>query len=191
MFPVSRRELLGRTVLGVQILLLAACGGDDEDDAEQPRAAPTAPQASVPRVTKEQIKVRLASVMDQFDRVVRSAIEQWNEGGVPGAPEGTMLERMGGPSPSVAPSRNILVIVESAQAATRTFLTEQESAGTPPDLFLFNRFFDFPLGLPQRSCPAAGPVPAAGPDGAIGELPAIRAGISPLPEPNDGAAGRP
>ena len=36
------------------------------------------------------------------------------------------------------------MFVESAQAATRIFLTEQESAGTPPDLFLFNRFFDFP-----------------------------------------------
>ena len=142
MLLVSRRELLGRTVLGVQILLLAACGGDDEDDAEQPRAAPTAPQASVPRVTKEQIKVRLASVMDQFDRVVRSAIEQWNEGGVPGAPEDALLERMGGPS--VAPSRNTLQFVERAQEATKNFLTEQESAGTPPDLFLFNRFFDFP-----------------------------------------------
>ena len=73
MFLVTRRELLGRTVLGVQILLLAACGGDDDDneEAEAPRAAPTAPQASVPRVTKEQIKVRLASVMDQFDRVVK------------------------------------------------------------------------------------------------------------------------
>ena len=42
MFLVSRRELLGRTVLGVQILLLAACGGDDDDneEAEAPRAAP-------------------------------------------------------------------------------------------------------------------------------------------------------
>ena len=36
------------------------------------------------------------------------------------------------------------MIVERAQTATKTFLTEQESAGTPPDLFLFNRFFDFP-----------------------------------------------
>ena len=71
MFLVTRRELLGRTVLGVQILLLAACGGDDEDDAEQPRAAPTAPQASVPRIAKEQVTVRLASVIDQFDRVVK------------------------------------------------------------------------------------------------------------------------
>ncbi len=142
MFPVTRRELLGRTVLGVQILLLAACGGDDEDEVEQPRAAPTAPQASVPRVAREQVTVRLASVMDQFDRAVRSAIEQWNEGGVSGAPEGVVLERTGGPS--VAPSRNTLQFVGRAQEATKTFLTEKESAGTPPDLFLFNRFFDFP-----------------------------------------------
>ena len=145
MLLVSRRELLGRTVLGVQILLLAACGGDDDnEEAEAPRAAPTAPQASVPKLASEPVTLRLASVQDQFAGVVDRSIVQWNEGGVPGAPEDALLERMGGPSPSVAPSRNILVIVESAQAATRTFLTEQESAGTPPDLFLFNRFFDIP-----------------------------------------------
>ena len=46
MFPVTRRELLGRTVLGVQILLLAACGGDDDDKDDrlkQPRTAPDGP----------------------------------------------------------------------------------------------------------------------------------------------------
>ena len=143
MFPVSRRELLGRTVLGVQILLLAACGGDDDnEEAEAPRAAPTAPQASVPKLAREPVTLRLASVQDQFAGVVDRSIVQWNEGGVPGAPEGTMLERVGGPR--VAPSGNTLMFVERAQAGTRTFLTEQESAGTPPDLFLFNRFFDFP-----------------------------------------------
>ncbi len=144
MFPVSRRELLGRTVLGVQILLLAACGGDDDDneEAEAPRAAPTAPQASVPKLASEPVTLRLASVQDQFAGVVERSIKLWNEGGVPGAPEGTMLERVGGPR--VAPSGNTLMFVERAQAGTRTFLTEQESAGTPPDLFLFNRFFDFP-----------------------------------------------
>ena len=144
MFPVSRRELLGRTVLGVQILLLAACGGDDDDneEAEAPRAAPEAPQASVPKLAREPVTLRLASVQDQFAGVVERSIKLWNEGGVPGAPEGTMLERVGGPR--VAPSGNTLMFVKSAQAATRIFLTEQESAGTPPDLFLFNRFFDFP-----------------------------------------------
>ena len=142
MLLVSRRELLGRTFLGVQILLLAACGGDDEDEAEQPRAAPEAPRASVPKLAREPVTLRLASVQDQFAGVVERSIKLWNEGGVPGVPEGTLLERVGGPR--VGPSGNTLMFVESAQAATRTFLTEQESAGTPPDLFLFNRFFDFP-----------------------------------------------
>ena len=144
MLLVSRRELLGRTVLGVQILLLAACGGDDDDneEAEAPRAAPTAPQASVPKLAREPVTLRLASVQDQFASVVERSIEQWNEGGIPGAPEDVLLERAAGLR--VAPSRNTLMFVESAQAATRTFLTEQESAGTPPGLFLFNRFFDFP-----------------------------------------------
>ena len=83
------------------------------------------------------------------------------------------------------------MIVESAQAATRTFLTEQESAGTPPDLFLFNRFFDFPWVFRSGLVQPLDRHLQQDQTEAIGELPAIRAGISPLPEPNDGAAGRP
>ena len=189
MLLVSRRELLGRTVLGVQILLLAACGGDDEDEAEQPRAAPEAPQASVPKLASEPVTLRLASVQDQFAGVVERSIKQWNEGGVPGAPEDVLLERAAGPR--VAPSGNTLVFVESAQAATRTFLTEQESAGTPPDLFLFNRFFDFPWVFRSGLVQPLDRYLQQDQTEPLGELPAIRAGISPLPEPNDGAASRP
>ena len=78
-------KLLGRTVLGVQILLLAACGGDDDDneEAEAPRAAPTALQASVPKLASEPVTLRLASVQDQFAGVVERSIKLWNEGGCP------------------------------------------------------------------------------------------------------------
>ena len=191
MLLVSRRELLGRTVLGVQILLLAACGGDDDDneEAEAPRAAPTAPQASVPKLAREPVTLRLASVQDQFASVVERSIEQWNEGGIPGAPEDVLLERAAGLR--VAPSRNTLMFVESAQAATRTFLTEQESAGTPPGLFLFNRFFDFPWVFRSGLVQPLDRYLQQDQTEPLGELPAIRAGVSPLPEPNDGAAGRP
>ena len=144
MFLVTRRELLGRTVLGLQILLLAACGGDDDenDEAEAPRAAPTAPQASVPKLAREPVTLRLASVQDQFAGVVERSIKLWNEGGVPGAPEDVLLERAAGLR--VAPSSDTLAFIERAQAGAAAFLTEQNSAGTPPDLLMFNRFFDFP-----------------------------------------------
>ena len=146
MFLVSRRELLGRTVLGVQILLLAACGGDDDnDDAEATarRADGSAGLCAKACQRTGHAEARLGSrSVCRRSRKVHRAVERGR--GARRAGRRTMLERMGGPSPSVAPSRNILVFVESAQAATRIFLTEQESAGTPPDLFLFNRFFDFP-----------------------------------------------
>ena len=139
---MTRRELLGRTFIGVQVLLLAACGGDDEEDAEQPRDAPEAPQASVPKAAHESVKLRLASVQDQFARTVERTVEQWNEGGVPSAPADIQLEQVEGPR--VTPSSDVLAFTERAQAGATTFLNEQDSAGTPPDLILFNRYFDFP-----------------------------------------------
>ena len=139
---MTRRELLGSALLGAQVLLVAACGGDDEDDAEQPRAAPEAPQASVPQVAREPVTLRLASVQDQFAGAVERTVEQWNEGAVPDVPEDILLEQVGGPR--VAPSRDILVFIERAQAGATAYLTEQDSAATPPDLILFNRQFDFP-----------------------------------------------
>ncbi len=138
---MTRREIFGRAFIGAQVVLLAACGGDDEDD-DQPRAAPEAPQASVPKVAREATTLRLASVQDQFARAVERTVEQWNEGEVSGAPDDIRLEQVGGPR--VSPSSDILTFIERAQAGAAAFLTEQDSAGTPPDLISFNRFFDFP-----------------------------------------------
>ena len=138
---MTRRELLSRTLIGGQVLLLAACGGDDEDEAEQPRAAPEAPQAAVPRVAREATTLRLASVQDQFARAMERTVEQWNEGGISNAPADIQLEQVGGPR--VPPSSDVLTFIERAQAGATAYLTEQDSAGTPPDLISFNRFFDF------------------------------------------------
>ncbi len=134
--------MLGRALIGVQVTLLAACGGDDEDDAAQPRAAPEAPQAAVPKTAREQVTLRLASVQDQFAGTVENTIEQWNEGQIPGVPAEILLERVAGLR--VAPSSDTLAFIEAAQSGARDFLNEQASAGTPPDLILFNRYFDFP-----------------------------------------------
>ena len=82
---MTRRELLGRTLLGAQVILLAACGGDDEDEAEQPRAAPTAPQASVPKLSRESVVLTLAA--SRGGGPMREAVRQWNEGNIPGVPD--------------------------------------------------------------------------------------------------------
>ena len=91
---MTRRQLLERLLLGTQVLALAACGGDDDDEAEAPRAAPTAPQASEPRVAREPVMLRLAAVLDRHGTSVGDAIERWNAGEVPGAPEDVQLQRV-------------------------------------------------------------------------------------------------
>ena len=138
---MTRRGLLGRTLIGAQVLLLAACGGDDEDEAQQPRAAPEAPQASVPKVARDPVTLRLAAVLDRHGNSVGDAIERWNEGGVPGAPEDVRLQRV---KIGIAWSPEPLALIERAQVTLRAFLSEQESAGIPPDLLMVNTFFDFP-----------------------------------------------
>ncbi|MCY4437741.1 MAG: extracellular solute-binding protein [Chloroflexi bacterium] len=140
---MTRRELLGSALLGAQVLLVAACGGDDEDDAEQPRAAPEAPQASVPQVAREPVTLKVAAVLDRHGNSVGDAIERWNEGGVPGAPEDVRLQRV---KIGIPWSPEPLTLIERAQVTLRAFLSEQESAGIPPDLLMVNTFFDFPWG---------------------------------------------
>ena len=139
---MTRRELVGRIILGAPMAFLAACGGDDEDNAEQPRAAPTGSRAAAPAVSVEKVTVRLASVQDQFLQSVERAIALWNDGGVPGAPEEIRLERVTGLR--AAPASDVISFIERAQVGVKSFLTEQAASGTPPDLIFFNRFFDFP-----------------------------------------------
>lgn len=143
---MTRRELLGRTLIGVQVALLAACGGDDDDEADQPAPAREAPQASapeatqVPQVTRDPVTLRLAASRDWEGSPLNKAIERWNAGGVPGAPEGVQLQRE-------TIRRDIvpepLDFIKSAQAYLAAFLSERASAGIPPDLLMINSFFDF------------------------------------------------
>ena len=87
---MTRRELLGRMLMGAQVILLAACGGDDEDEAEQPRAAPTAPQASAPKLSRESVVLTLAA--SRGGGPMREAVRQWNEGNIPGVPDNVELQ---------------------------------------------------------------------------------------------------
>ena len=142
---MTRRELLGSVLLGAQVVLLAACGGDDDENEDQPRAAPQAsapeaPQASVPKAAPTPVTLRLAAVLDQHAMAVGNAIERWNEGGVPDAPEGVQLQRV---QINLRQTRDPLELITGAQAALAAFLSEQDSAGTPPDLLMVSFFFDF------------------------------------------------
>ena len=137
----TRRAWLGCVLVGAQVVALAACGGDDEDDAQQPRAAPEAPQASVPKLAREPVTLTLGAMLVEFAPVVGKAIEQWNRGELPGASEGIQLQRI---TIRISPPREPLATFEHVQAKVQAFLAEQESAGTPLDLLMVNRLFDFP-----------------------------------------------
>ena len=139
--PLTRRALLGRTLVSAQVLLLAACGGDDEDEAEQPPAAPTAPRASVPTPAREATTLTIASMLINFASVVGTAVDEWNRGELPGASEDIRLERL---SIQISSRRRPLEILEHIQERVQTFLAERKSAGTPLDLLMVNRLFDFP-----------------------------------------------
>ena len=139
---VTRRTWLGYALIGAQVVALAACGGDDEDDAQQPRAALEAPQASVPKLAREPVTLTLGAMLVEFAPVVGKAIEQWNRGELPGASEGIQLQRI---TIRISPPREPLAHNSSTcKPKCGRFLTEQESAGTPVDLLMVNRLFDFP-----------------------------------------------
>lgn len=137
---LTRRALLGRAVLGTQVLLLAACGGDDEDDAEQPRAAPTAPQAAVPPA-REPTTLTVASMLFEFTAVVDRAVDEWNSSELPGATETIRLERL---TIQTSSQQGPQEFHEHLRERVQAFLAERESAGMPLDLLMVNRLFDFP-----------------------------------------------
>ena len=132
---MTRRKLLGRTLMGAQVILLAACGGDDEDDAEQPRAAPTAPQASVPKLSRESVILTLAA--SRGGGPLWEAVRQWNEGNIPGVPENVELQDA---ELTFSTSAN----PKPTQDAVATALSARNSAGTVPDMMAFDWLIDFP-----------------------------------------------
>ena len=132
---MTRRKLLGRTLMGAQVILLAACGGDDEDDAEQPRAAPTAPQASVPKLSRESVILTLAA--SRGGGPLWEAVRQWNEGNIPGVPDNVELQDA---ELTFSTSAN----PKPTQDAVATALSARNSAGTVPDMMAFDWLIDFP-----------------------------------------------
>lgn len=137
---LSRRAWLSCLLVGAQVVALAACGGDDEDEAERPRAAPTAPQAAVPPA-REPTTLTVASMLFEFTAVVDRAVDEWNRGEFPGASEEIRLERH---TIQISSRRDPLESLQHIQERVQAFLAERESAGTPLDLLMVNRLFDFP-----------------------------------------------
>ena len=126
---------------------------------------------------------RCAGPARQYRRRCHRAL---NEGGVPGAPEDVRLQRV---KIGIAWSPEPLALIERAQVTLRAFLSEQESAGIPPDLLMVNTFFDFPWVLWERPGSADRPVPAARSHRTVREVSPRCARVGALSKPDDGAAG--
>ena len=139
--PLTRRALFGAALVSAQVVLLAACGGDDAEDAEQPRAAPTAPQAAAPKPAREPTTLTLASMLVEFAPVVGKAVEEWNRGELPGALEDIQLERL---TIQISSRQGPLETLQHVQERVQAFLAEREAAGSPLDLLMANRLFEFP-----------------------------------------------
>lgn len=137
---LTRRTLLSRALLGAQVLLLAACGGDDEDDREPSRAAPTAPPGAVPPA-REPTTLTVASMLVEFGPVIGRAVDAWNDGEFPGGSEDIQLEHL---TIQISSRRGPQERLEHVQERVQTFLAERESAGTPLDLLMVNRLFEYP-----------------------------------------------
>lgn len=132
---LTRREWLGRTLLGAQLLLLAACGGDDVDDDQEARAAPTAAQDAVPQPSKDKETLTLAMFRRQGPML--EAIRHVNEGKVADVPANIELQEA---SLTYSTTGNL----EATQDAFAAALSASISAGTVPDLMVFAWQVDFP-----------------------------------------------
>ena len=133
---MTRREWLSGTIIGAQILLLAACGGDDEDDGEEPRAAPTAPRASLTQPKKERATLTVTAMYGGGAQI-REAIRRWNLAELDGAAEDLELQEAG-------ISASISGNLERDQAAFSDAINARISAGTTPDLVNSFWLLDFP-----------------------------------------------
>ena len=131
----TRREWLGRALLGAQLLLLAACGGDDEDDDQEARAAPTAAQDAVPQPSKDKETLTLAMFRRQGPML--EAIRHVNEGRVADVPANIELQDA---ELTFSSTGNL----EATQDAFAAALSASISAGTVPDLMVFAWQVDFP-----------------------------------------------
>ncbi len=97
---MTRREWLARALLGAQALLLASCGGDDEDE-ERSDLAPPSRTGTGSDAVKESQETKLA-VLDNRDTIrdAENVLKEWEKGGIPGLPQEAILTHVTTPIPA-------------------------------------------------------------------------------------------
>ena len=95
---MTRRDWLGIAVFSGAVALLASCGGD-EDDEQSSRMEPSPRAADIEESAKEPRQYTLAYLEHQFIQnplkpsiLGREVVTEWNNGEMPGTPEGATLE---------------------------------------------------------------------------------------------------
>ncbi len=125
---MTRREWLARALLGAQVLLLASCGGDAEDEEPSDLAPPSRTGAGSDAV-KESQQIKLA-VLDNRDTIrdAENVIKEWEKGGIPGLPHETILTHVTMPIPA---GDNY---ADRATLGVRDFLAAGEAGGVTADV---------------------------------------------------------
>lgn len=125
---MTRRGFLAGAALAANTALLLSCGGDDEED-RAPREGPDPRSGAGVALTKEPLQLALA-VLDHPLTVTpgQKAIQDWDRGNIPGAPQGTVLQ----------------LVKVSMEGGARDFLTAQAAAGIPADFIWLPHWEDIP-----------------------------------------------
>ena len=95
---MTRREWLGIAVFSGAVVLLASCGGD-EDDEQSSRMEPSPRAGNGVEITKEPRQFTLAYLEHPYavnpakpSILAREVVKGWNSGNFPGMPEGARLD---------------------------------------------------------------------------------------------------
>ena len=95
---MTRREWLGIAVFSGAVVLLASCGGD-EDEVQWSQQEPSPRPADAVKTAKESRQFRLAYLEHPTvtnppkpSILGREVVKNWNSGSIPGTPEGATLE---------------------------------------------------------------------------------------------------
>ena len=95
---MTRRQWLSSALISGAGLLLASCGGDEEDEqSSRIEPSPRVGTSVEPAGDPEQITLALLEFPNQFNPrkpsiLARDLIAEWANGGVPGTPDGTILQ---------------------------------------------------------------------------------------------------
>ena len=124
---MTRREWLSLALLGAQVLLVASCGGDDDDPPAD--LAPSSRTGTGSDAVKETQPITLA-VLD-YEGTIRDAeevLKEWERDNIPGVPEGLALEHV------TIPLAEGDYYPDQATYGFRDFLAAGEAGGVTADV---------------------------------------------------------